>query len=120
MTAEKFTSIDDYINSFPEDVQERLQSLKKTIAAEIPDVEETIRYNMPTFNMHGDLLSTSRHGKKHISLYPFTDAMAKAFKEAAAYDTSGKGTIQFPLDKPLPLDLVRKIVKMRLEEREEK
>ena len=111
-----FKTVDEYIKAFPKDVQEVLQMLRKTISDEIEHVEEAISYNMPTFKLNDDYVVYFAAWKKHISLYPYTSAMGATFKETADYETSGKGTIQFPIDKPLPLPLIRKIVRFRLKE----
>ncbi len=112
--ANEIATIDNYIKTFPDDVQPILRTLKKTIEEEIPNVEEGIRYNMPTFFLNGDYIIYFAAWKKHISLYPFTNEMIEKFPESAEYNTSGKGTIQFPMNKPLPLPLIRKIVSLRL------
>ncbi len=114
--ANEIGTIDSYIKTFPKEVQLILYALKKTIEEEIPNVEEGIRYNMPTFFLNGDYIIYFAAWKKHISLYPFTDEMVKKFPETARYNTSGKGTIQFPINEPLPFPLIRKIVAIRLKE----
>jgi uncharacterized protein YdhG (YjbR/CyaY superfamily) len=108
-------TIDAYIDSFPAKVRIILQTLRQTIKEEVPDVEEAIRYTMPTFMLNGTYLIYFAAWKKHISLYPYTSAMEASFTEAAPYKTSGKGTIQFPIDQPLPLPLIRKIVRFRVQ-----
>jgi uncharacterized protein YdhG (YjbR/CyaY superfamily) len=117
---ETFETVDAYINAQPLEVRDILQTLRQTIKEEIPGVEETMSYKMPTFTLHGNYVIYFAAWKKHISLYPFSNAMEKSLKEASAYKTSGKGTIQFPLDKPLPLSLIREIVRFRLKEVQEK
>lgn len=114
--AEHFKSVDAYIASFPKETQDVLRILRKIIHEEIEDVEETIKYNMPTFNKNGSYVIYFALWKKHISLYPFTEEMADAFEETKQYNTSGKGTIQFPLDQSLPIPLIKKIIQMRLKE----
>ncbi|MFA9289396.1 MAG: iron chaperone [Weeksellaceae bacterium] len=114
--SEKFTTIEQYISSFPEEIRPKLQELRDFIKKVAPGVEETIRYNMPTFNLDGTYLVYFAAWKKHISMYPYTTEMEADFPETAEYDTSGKGTIQFPIDKDLPLELIRKIVEYRLRE----
>jgi uncharacterized protein YdhG (YjbR/CyaY superfamily) len=115
-STDQFKTIDEYIGSFPEKVRDILQALRQTIKEEVPEVQETIRYKMPTFMLNGTYLIYFAAWKKHISLYPYTSAMEASFIEAAAYKTSGKGTIQFPIDQPLPLPLIRKIVRFRVKE----
>ena len=112
----QFKTIDDYINSFPEEMRSKLQTLRQAIKEEAPEAQESIRYQMPTFSLNGSYLIYFGAWKKHISLYPFSVAMAETIKEASTYNTSGKGTIQFPLAQPLPLPLVRKIVRFRIKE----
>ena len=113
--APKFTTIDDYIASYPPDVQAVLQTLRKTILEEAPQAQETIKYGMPTFVFHGNLVYFGAW-KHHIGFYPITGSMEASIKELADYKTSGKGTIQFPLSQPLPLPLIRTIVQFRVKE----
>ena len=109
-----FGSIDDYIATFPEDVQVILQKLRATIKAAAPDAEEKISYQMPAFALNGILVYFAAY-KNHIGFYP-TGSGIEAFKaELAGYEGS-KGTVRFPIDKPLPLALIRKIVKYRVAE----
>jgi uncharacterized protein YdhG (YjbR/CyaY superfamily) len=110
-----FTTIDEYIQSFPPTVQERLHQLRQTIKDVAPDAEEAIKYQMPTFVLHGNLVYFAAW-KRHISLYPITAEMEASLQELADYTTSGKGTIQFPYDQPLPLALIRMIVAYRVRE----
>jgi uncharacterized protein YdhG (YjbR/CyaY superfamily) len=112
----QFKTIDEYINAFPEAVRSKLQTLRQAIKAEAPEAEESIRYQMPTFKLNGSYLVNFAAWKKHISLYPFSLEMEASMQEASNYNTSGKGTIQFPLDQPLPLPLIRKIVQFRIKE----
>lgn len=116
MSTPKFQTIDDYIASFPEDIKQKLKNLRKIIHEELPHAEEAISYNMPSFTVGGIRVIYFSAWKKHISLYPFTNDMLIAFPETHEYDTSGKGTIQFPYTKPIPVDLIRKIVRHRLGE----
>ena len=117
MTTSKtqFSTIDEYIDSCPETVRSVLQTLRQAIKEVAPDAQETIKYGMPTFTFHGNLVYFGAW-KKHIGFYPITGAMEAAIEELAAYKTSGKGTIQFPLDQPLPLPLIRAIVRFRVQE----
>ena len=109
-----FGSIDDYIATFPEDVQVILQKLRATIKAAAPGAEEKISYQMPAFALNGILVYFAAY-KNHIGFYP-TGNGVEAFKaELAGYEGS-KGTVRFPIDKPLPLALIRKIVKYRVAE----
>ena len=115
-TKSHFKTIDEYINSHPLEVRKVLQTLRETIKEVVPEAQEKISYNMPTFTLNGIHLLTFAAWKKHTSLYPFTKTMEASLKEASSYKTSGKGTIQFPLDQPLPLPLIRKIVQLRVKE----
>jgi uncharacterized protein YdhG (YjbR/CyaY superfamily) len=110
-----FTTIDEYIQSFPPTVQERLHQLRQAIKDVAPDAEEAIKYQMPTFVLHGNLVYFAAW-KRHISLYPITEEMEASLEGLAGYPTSGKGTIQFPYDQPLPLSLIRTIVAYRVRE----
>ena len=112
---DRFNTIDEYINSFPQAVRDELQVLRQAIKEAAPDAGEAIKYGMPTFTLHGNLVYFAAW-KRHIGLYPITSAMEASIKELANYTTSGKGTIQFPLDQPLPLPLIRQIVALRVKE----
>lgn len=112
---DKLTTIDDYIASFPKAVQVRLEAIRQVIRDEAPGAEETIKYHMPTYVLHGNLVYFAAW-KEHIALYPITADMEATIIELGGYKTSGKGTVQFPHDQPLPLDLVRRIVAMRVAE----
>lgn len=112
----KPTSVDEYINSFPKEVQEVLETLRTTIKEVIPNAEEKISYGIPVVMQKGKYIIYYSAWKKHTSLYPYTADMVEKFKESSDYVTSGKGTIQFPLDRPLPLPLIRKITKYKLEQ----
>jgi len=111
----KFKTIDEYINSFPENIRHILQTLRQTIKDEVPEATETIKYGMPTFVYHGNLVYFAAW-KKHVGFYPITQTMEEAIAELSNFKTSGKGTIQFPYDKPLPLSLIRTIVQFRVRE----
>ena len=111
----RFKSIDEYIATFPKDVQKILEELRATIKAAAPDAEETISYNIPTFTLHGTYLIYFAGWKNHISMYPIPSG-TKAFNKKVSQYVEGKGTLKFPLDKPLPLKLITKIVKLRVAE----
>ena len=109
-----FKTIDEYIATFPINIQSILQELRQVIKESAPNAEEAIRYQMPTFRLNGNLVHFAAF-KKHIGFYP-TPSGTESFKnELSNYETS-KGTIRFPLDKPIPFDLVKKIVKYRVKE----
>ena len=110
----RFNSIDEYIATFPEEIQAILQTIRETVKAAAPDAEEKISYQMPTFFLKGNLVHFAAF-KNHIGFYP-TPSGVEAFKEEIARYQSAKGSIQFPLDEPMPLDLITRIVKMRVAE----
>jgi uncharacterized protein YdhG (YjbR/CyaY superfamily) len=107
--------MDEYIAGFPDDVQEILEKVRMTIRKAAPEAEETISYKMPTFNLKGHYLVYFAAYKKHIGFYPAPVGSAEFNEELSAYQ-AGKGTLQFPLDKPIPFDLITKIVKFRIKE----
>ena len=107
-------NIDEYIAGFPHDVQEILEQMRLTIREAAPDAEETISYRMPTFTLKGNLVHFAAH-KKHIGLYPTPSGIEKFENELSGYRSS-KGAVQFPLDKPIPFDLMSEIVKFRVKE----
>jgi uncharacterized protein YdhG (YjbR/CyaY superfamily) len=107
-------SIDDYIGDFPTDVQGILRKLRSAIKKAAPQAKETISYRIPTFTLRGYLVHFAAF-KDHVSLFPTSSPM-KAFKRALSPYKVSRGTIQFPLDRPLPLTLVGRIVKFRVKE----
>jgi uncharacterized protein YdhG (YjbR/CyaY superfamily) len=113
----RFKTIDKYISTFPTEVQQVLEDLRKAIQDAAPNAEEAISYGMPAFKLNGDLVYFAAY-KKHIGFYPRGPSAIEAFKEElSGYDLS-KGTIRFPLDRPIPFDLVRRIVKFRVQQNE--
>lgn len=108
-------NIDEYIAGFPDDVQKILERIRMTISKAAPGAEETISYQIPTFTLEGDYLVYFAAYKKHIGLYPAPRGIEKFKKELSVYE-GGKGTVRFPLDKPIPFDLISKIVKFRVKE----
>jgi len=110
--------IDEYIVRSPPDVQATLQQIRLTIRAAAPDAEETISYQMPTFTLKGTLVYFAGH-TKHIGFYPTPTGIEK-FKDELADYKGAKGSVQFPLDKPIPFDLIGEIVKFRVQENLEK
>jgi len=114
--AKRVRNIDEYIAAFPVNIQARLQEVRDIIKKAVPAAEETISYNMPAFKLNGVHLIYFAGWKNHISLYPFSSAMEASLPEVAAYKISGRGTIQFPVDKPLPVEFVEMIVKLREKE----
>ena len=113
-----FKTIDEYIAQAPEELQEVLTQLRKTIKEEAPEAEETISYSMPTFKLYGSYLVYFAAWKTHLALYPATGSM-EVSEDLAQY-RAGKGTFQFPLDKPIPWDVIRKIVRIRMKENKER
>jgi uncharacterized protein YdhG (YjbR/CyaY superfamily) len=117
MTAKPET-IDAYIAGFPENVQEILQQIRKTIQKAAPDAKEAISYAMPTFKLNGNLVHFAAY-KNHIGLYPAPQGI-EAFKKELSVYKGAKGSVQFPLDQPMPLALITKIVKFRVAQSLEK
>ena len=107
-------SIDEYIASFPPDVQEILEKIRTTIRNAAPGAQESISYGMPTFTLNGYLVYFAAY-KNHIGFYPAPIGIEKFKNEISEYE-SGKGTLQFPLDKPIPYDLISEIVVFRVQE----
>jgi uncharacterized protein YdhG (YjbR/CyaY superfamily) len=120
MITPKPKDIDEYIGKFPPDTQEILRQIRTTIKKVVPDAEETISYGIPTFNLNGTYLIYFAAYKKHIGFYPVPRAIEEIDKDFASFKTSGKGTIQFPLNKPMPLNLITKLVKFKVKENIEK
>jgi uncharacterized protein YdhG (YjbR/CyaY superfamily) len=104
-------NIDDYIAGFPRDVQEILKQIRTTIKKAAPDAEEAIKYQIPTFVLNENLVHFAAF-KNHIGFYP-TPSGIEAFKDALSLYESAKGSVRFPIDKPMPLSLIEKIVKFR-------
>ncbi|MFA5791014.1 MAG: DUF1801 domain-containing protein [Caldisericia bacterium] len=107
-------SIDGYISKFPNGVQETLRMLREVIKKAAPDAEERISYQMPTFVLHGNLVHFAAY-RKHIGFYP-TPSGIEAFRLQLSEYKGAKGSVQFPVDKPLPYELISKIVKFRVAE----
>lgn len=114
--------IDEYIAGFPKDVQEILEKIRATIRKAAPDAQEAIKYQIPTFTLNGNLVHFAAF-KKHIGLYPAPRALEEFKDELSGYK-GAKGSVQFPLDQPIPFDLIGRIVeyrvKMSLEEQKPK
>lgn len=107
-------TIDEYIAGFPPAIQEILQQIRATIRAAAPDAQETISYQMPTFTLQGNLVHFAAF-KQHIGFYPTPSGTAH-FEAALAPYQSGKGSVRFPLDAPIPYDLIADIVRFRVAE----
>ena len=110
----QFKSIDEYIGTFPKIVQDILEKLRQNISKSAPKAEESISYQIPTFKLNGNLVHFAAY-KNHLGFYP-TPSGIEAFKEELSPYEVSKGTVKFPLNKPIPFDLVRKIVEYRVKE----
>jgi uncharacterized protein YdhG (YjbR/CyaY superfamily) len=115
---QQFKNIDDYLAGAPEDVRPVLEKIRQTIHDAAPQAEEAISYGMPAFKQNGALVYFAAF-KDHIGFFPTGSGVSHFTKELEKYDTS-KGTIRFPLDKPVPYGLITKIVKFRLKENTQK
>jgi uncharacterized protein YdhG (YjbR/CyaY superfamily) len=104
--------IDEYIAGFPEDVREILEKLRMTIREAAPDAEEAIKYRMPTFTLNGNLVHFAAF-KNHIGFYPAPRGIEE-FKDELSVYKGAKGSVQFPLDRPVPFELISRIVKFRV------
>jgi uncharacterized protein YdhG (YjbR/CyaY superfamily) len=109
MKAKQPKNIDEYIAGFPEDAQAAMQKVRATIRKAAPKAEEAIKYQIPTFVLNGNLIHFGGY-KNHIGLYPGSKAVEEFQDELTGYKVS-KGTVQFPLDKPMPIGLITKITK---------
>jgi len=118
-TSSQFKTTDEYIAKFPKNVRAVLEELRRVIRESAPKAEETISYGIPTFDLYGRHLVHFAAYKNHVGFYP-TSSGIKAFKKELSPFKTSKGTVQFPLDKPIPFDLVKKIVKFRVKENESK
>ena len=106
--------IDEYIANFPEDIQGILEQLRAAIREAAPEAEETISYQIPTFTLKGNLVHFAAY-KKHIGFYPASSGIEKFKNELSAYE-GAKGSVKFPLDKPIPFDLISEIVTFRVKD----
>jgi uncharacterized protein YdhG (YjbR/CyaY superfamily) len=111
---QQYKTIDEYIRAFPADIQDMLQKIRQTIHKAAPEAVETISYQMPAFKQNTVLVYFAAH-KNHIGFYPTGSGIEAFKKELWAYKSS-KGAVQFPLEGPIPLDLIEKIVKFRVKE----
>ena len=116
MSTTKFKNIDQYISTFPPKVKALLETMRKAIKQVAPDADEIISYNMPAFKFYGRILVYFAAHSKHIGFYPGNRVVNEVFKDdLTSYETS-KGTVKFPFEKPIPVSLVKKIVKYRVKE----
>ncbi len=104
-----YKDIDEYLANFSGDTKNKLEQIRKTVHEVVPDAQEKISYGIPTFTYHGNLLHFAGY-KTHIGFYPGSGPVKEFAKELSVYETA-KGTIRLPLNKPLPVDLIRKITK---------
>ena len=118
MQSKTAKDIDEYIAGFPKDIQKTLNKIRSTIKKAAPKAEEAISYQIPTFRLNGNLIHFAAY-KNHIGLYPAPRAVEKFKKELERYGNS-KATIKFPLDEPVPYDLITKIVEFRVKQNAEK
>ena len=110
----EYNSIDEYISTFPEDIRKILKEIRQTIKEAAPEAVEAIKYQMPTFVLNGNLVHFAAF-KNHIGFYPTPSGTATFKKELSPYE-GAKGSVRFPLDQPIPLSLIRKIVEFRVKE----
>ena len=115
---QKFDSVDEYIGSFPEHIRVRLEEIRQLIKGLIPQAQEKISYQMPAFDLNGIVVWYAGYSK-HIGFYPGADGIA-AFKSELAGYKNAKGSVQFPLDKPLPVELISKMTRFRADKNLEK
>ena len=115
MAKTDFRSVDEYIGTFPKDVQATLETIRRTIRKAVPEAEEVISYQMPAYKLHGRMLYFSAY-KKHYSLFGATQSVRRAFKKELVRYEGTKGTIRFPLDEPVPVKLIRDIARYRAKE----
>lgn len=120
MAAEKKSAqtIDEYISGYPPEIRSRLEAIRAAIREIAPEAEEAVKYGLPTFVLHGNLVHFGAF-KHHIGFYPAPSGL-EAFKDQLVQYKGSKGAVQFPLDQPLPLDLVREITAFRLRENQAK
>ena len=111
-------TVGEYIAAFPADVKKSMQQLRKTIKAAAPKADEVISYKMPGYKYFGMLVYFAAY-KNHIGFYPGAGGVLKFYKELSSYKSS-KGSVQFPHDRPIPYDVISKIVKFRVKQNEEK
>ena len=113
------SSVDEYLAGLPADQRLVMEQLRETIRAAAPDATELISYNMPAYKLNGRFLVSFDAFKNHYSLFPSTDRMTDELGDELRPYLAGKGTIRFPANAPLPLDLVRRVVEIRLREHKE-
>lgn len=118
MTSNKPGTVDEYLSAFPEDIQQILQQVRATIKRAAPGAEECIAYAMPAYKLNGPLVYFAGY-KNHVGFYA-TPTGHEAFRKELSKYKEGKGSVQFPVDQPMPLKLIEKIVKFRMKENMQK
>ena len=113
-----FATVEDYIASFPPDVRRTLEEVRSAIRAAVPGTEERISYGIPTFTLDGRYVVYFSGWKRHVSVYPIPDADGELARQMAPYQ-SGKGTLKFPLNEPMPLELIGAVAARLLDQRRE-
>ena len=111
----KFTSINEYVSTLPENAQKAMSEIIAAIKAKVPDAEEHISYNMPAFKVNGEYFVHFSVWKNHIGMYPIP-AGNEVFQKAIEPYRSAKSSLNFPLDKPMPIKLIEKVIKFRIAE----
>ena len=111
MAKTHFQSVDEYIATHPEDVRATLQRVRSTIRKAVPGAEEVISYQIPAYKLHGRCVIYFAGWKEHYSLYPASDRLVAAFKDGLAPYRVSKGTIRFPLTRPVPVTLIEGVAK---------
>ena len=114
-----FATVDEYIASFTPEVQRTLEGVRAAIRSAVPGTEEAISYGIPTFTLNGRYVVYFSGWKKHVSVYPIPQADEELAREIAPYQ-AGKGTLKFPLDEPMPLDLIKRVAARLLEQRRQR
>jgi uncharacterized protein YdhG (YjbR/CyaY superfamily) len=109
----KYQDVDEYMGQLPDDRRAVMEQLRSTIRSAAPDATEAISYNMPAFRLGGRFLVSYEAFKNHYSLFPWSDSMVEELGEEMKPYAVGKGTIRFPADQPIPIDLVARIVAIR-------
>ena len=112
----KYESVDEYMARLPDDRRAAMQELRATIRAAAPDATEAIAYNMPAFRLNGRFFVSYEAFKRHYSLFPWTDQMVDELGDAVRPYAVGKGTLRFPADERIPIDLVTRIIQIRRRE----
>ena len=111
---EKINNIDEYISQFPIETQFKLKSIREFINNNFPEVSEAMSYGMPTFRLNGNLVHFAGY-KNHLGFYPGSSGVANFLNKLTQYKTS-KGAIQFPIDEPIPFELIKEIIEFRVKE----